>query len=137
MAGYARRGEIDRHLESTDEDIRRLKLRGKGAFTVSQTFIIGGRIAPSLYIPQHIIGMDRWNAAGLDGAERKFLVDVRHRLETGTATIVWHVNGTDTFAAGDDEFELFDDDRLRPEITAASATAEHLSATFTIAYFPG
>lgn len=132
-------GDIVTRLARIQEDIRRLKLRPTRTempFTVSQSFIVGGEISSDLYIPPHILGMDRFNHAGLDGVERKFIVDIRHRLRVGTASITWYRSTLTTFTSGSLPLEVFDDYRIRPQITSASADAEDLTATFTIAYFP-
>lgn len=129
--------DIVARIMRMQEDIRRLKLRAPGLempLTVPQSFIVGGQIATSLYIPPHIIGMDAFNAVNLDGVERKFLVNVRNATRVGTATITWKVNSM-TYTNGT-AVELFDDDRILATVASVASDPEDLTATFTIAYFP-
>lgn len=137
MARQARQTFLQR-FDQLERHVRTQRIRRKG-HTESKTFLRGVGIDETTLVPPAFIGIDH------DGEtpEWKRLTGFAGVLETGSATIDWHLNGV-AVATGmalsttpatldlDTPIDLAHGDTLRPVITAASGATYLSAAAFIV-----
>lgn len=123
--------------------LRQVRISPKG-HTEVKTFVVGGALATSLFIPPAYLGVDYDG----DTPEWKHLIGFAAVVRVGTVTLTWKRNGssiltghvvttTSGFEDLDTPIPVATGDRIQATITAVGSSPADLSAAFFLTTVPG